>query len=97
MILTTELIMTTYIIFFTGLIYTDDIHSDFYDSEYMEVDQNFFDRLIKAQAGASSSVTGIFLKSFKLMRIKLPVIQKDFGSSADKYNQIDSLNEHLPF
>ena len=79
MILTTENNMT-YIIFFSGLIYSDDIHSDFYDSEYMEVSAEFWARLLKAQAGASSSETGIFLKSFKLMRINLPVIQKDFGS-----------------
>ncbi len=97
MILTTEHIMTTYIIFFTGLIYSDSLNSEVYDSEYMEVSADFFARLLKAQAGASSSETGIFLKSFKLMRIKLPVIQKEFGSDVDKYNQIDSLNEHLPF
>mgnify|MGYP004395506877 CR=1 FL=1 len=87
----------TYIIFFSGLIYSDSLNSEVYDTEYMEVDQNFFDRLIKAQAGAGSSETGIFLKSFKLMRIVMPVIQKDFGSDVDRFNQIDSLNEQLPF
>ena len=50
-----EHIMTTYIIFFSGLIYSDDIHSDFYDSEYMEVSADFFARLLKAQAGAPST------------------------------------------